>query len=63
MFWPQGGCAQSIRTAAIRSNVVINAYGDAETKRKAWQNGAEALTDQSIGTLHSEFDIGVERAA
>jgi hypothetical protein len=42
--------------------VVINAYGDAETKRWARQNGAEALTDQSIGTLDSEFDIRVERA-
>jgi DNA-binding response OmpR family regulator len=44
---------------------MITAYGDAETKRKALENGAEALLTKAIdfGTLHSEIDIQIERAA
>ena len=45
--------------------IMITAYGDAETKRKALENGAEALLTKPIdfGTLRSEIDIRVERAA
>jgi CheY-like chemotaxis protein len=45
--------------------IMITAYGDAETKRKALENGAEALLTKPIdfGTLCSEIDMRVERAA
>ena len=45
--------------------IMITAYGDAETKRKALENGAEALLTKPIdfGTLRSEIDMCVERAA
>jgi CheY-like chemotaxis protein len=45
--------------------IMITAYGDAETKRKALENGAEALLIKPIdfGTLRSEIDTRVERAA
>ena len=45
--------------------IMITAYGDAETKRKALQDGAEALLTKPIdfGTLRSEIDMRVERAA
>src|ERR1700678_1493572 len=45
--------------------IMITAYGDAETKRKALENGAEALLTKRIdfGTLRSEIDMRVERAA
>ncbi len=45
--------------------IVITAYGDAETKRQALQNGAEALFTKPIDfkTLRSEIDMRVERAA
>jgi CheY-like chemotaxis protein len=44
--------------------IMITAYGDAETKRKALENGAEALLTKPIdfGTLRSEIDMRVERA-
>ena len=44
---------------------MITAYGDAETKRKALEGGAEALFTKPIdfGTLRSEIDTRVERAA
>ena len=44
---------------------MITAYGDAETKRKALENGAEALLTKPIdfAMLHSEIDLRVERAA
>ena len=44
--------------------IMITAYGDAETKRKALENGAEALLTKPIdfGTLRSEIDVRVERA-
>jgi CheY-like chemotaxis protein len=44
--------------------VMITAYGDAETKRQALENGAEALFIKPIdfGTLRSEIDSRVERA-
>jgi DNA-binding response OmpR family regulator len=44
---------------------VITAYGDAETKRKALQNGAEALLTKPIDftMLRNEIDTRVERAA
>ena len=40
-------------------------YGDAETKRKALESGAEALFTKPIdfGALRSEIDTCVERAA
>ena len=45
--------------------IMITAYGDAETKRKALENGAEALLTKPIdfGTLRSEINMRVERAA
>jgi CheY-like chemotaxis protein len=45
--------------------IMITAYGDAETKRQALENGAEALLTKPIdfGTLRSEIDTRVERAA
>jgi DNA-binding response OmpR family regulator len=44
---------------------MITAYGDAETKRKALENGAEALLTKPIdfGMLRSEIDVRVQSAA
>ena len=45
--------------------IMITAYGDAETKRKALESGAEALLTKPIdfGLLRSEIDTRVERLA
>jgi CheY-like chemotaxis protein len=45
--------------------IMITAYGDAETKRKALEHGAEALLTKPIdfGALRSEIDTRVERTA
>jgi CheY-like chemotaxis protein len=45
--------------------IMITAYGDAETKRKALEGGAEALFTKPIdfGALRSEIDTRVARAA
>jgi len=45
--------------------IMITAYGDAETKRTALENGAEALLTKPIDftVLRGEIDIRVERAA
>ena len=45
--------------------IMITAYGDAETKRQALEKGAEALLIKPIdfGTLRSEIDMRIERAA
>jgi DNA-binding NtrC family response regulator len=45
--------------------IMITAYGDAETKRKALERGAEALFTKPIdfGMLCSEIDTRVEKAA
>ena len=56
------------RAKAMRPDVpiiMITAYGDAETKRQALENGAEALLTKPIdfGTLRSEIDIRVQSAA
>ena len=56
------------KAKALRPDVpviMITAYGDAETKRRAFENGAEALLTKPIdfGTLRSEIDMRVERAA
>ena len=56
------------KAKALRPDVpiiMITAYGDAETKRQALENGAEALLTKPIdfGTLRSEIDSRVERAA
>jgi CheY-like chemotaxis protein len=56
------------KAKALRPDVpiiMITAYGDAETKRQALEKGAEALLTKRIdfGTLWSEIDIRVERAA
>ena len=42
-----------------------SAYGDAETKRKALENGAEALLTKPIdfGALRSEIETRVKRTA
>ena len=56
------------KAKAARPNVpviMITAYGDAETKRKALEGGAEALFTKPIDfvMLRSEIDARVERAA
>jgi DNA-binding response OmpR family regulator len=56
------------KAKALRPDVpviMITAYGDAETKREAFENGAEALFTKPIdfATLRSEIDMRVERAA
>ena len=45
--------------------IMITAYGDAEIKRQALERGAEALLTRPIdfGTLRSEIDTRIERAA
>jgi CheY-like chemotaxis protein len=45
--------------------IMITAYGDAETKRKALESGAEALLTKPIDfvMLRSEIDTRVERTA
>ena len=56
------------RAKALRPDVpviMITAYGDADTKRKALENGAEALLTKPIdfATLRNEIDLRVERTA
>lgn len=56
------------KAKAVRPDVpiiMITAYGDAETKRRALENGAEALLTKPIdfGTLRNEINSRVERAA
>ena len=45
--------------------IMITAYGDAETKRKALESGADALFTKPLdfGMLRSEIDTRVEKAA
>jgi FixJ family two-component response regulator len=45
--------------------IMITAYGDAETRRKALKNGAETLLTKPIDftVLRSEIDTRIERAA
>jgi len=45
--------------------IMITAYGDAETKRKALEGGAEALLTKPIdfAALRSEIDTRIERTA
>jgi CheY-like chemotaxis protein len=45
--------------------IMITAYGDAETKRKAFEGGAEALFTKPIdfAALRSEIEMRVQRAA
>ena len=55
------------KAKALRPDVpviMITAYGDAETKRKALENGAEALLTKPIDfvTLRNEIDVLVEDA-
>jgi CheY-like chemotaxis protein len=56
------------KAKALRPDVpviMITAYGDAETKRKAFEGGAEAILAKPIDfvTLRSEIDMRVERVA
>ena len=56
------------RAKALRPDVpviMITAYGDVETKRKALENGAETLLTKPIDfvALRNEIDQRVERAA
>ena len=56
------------KAKALRPDVpviLITAYGDAETKQKALEGGAEALLTKPIDfpTLRSEIALRVERAA
>jgi CheY-like chemotaxis protein len=55
------------KAKALRPDVpiiMITAYGDAETRRKALENGAEALLTKPIdfGSLRGEIDIQIARA-
>ncbi len=45
--------------------IMITAYGDADTKRKALENGAEALLTKPIDfmVLRGEIETRIERAA
>ena len=45
--------------------IMVTAYGDADTKAKALEGGAEALFTKptDFGALHSEIHTGVEQAA
>jgi CheY-like chemotaxis protein len=45
--------------------IMITAYGDADTKRKAFEGGAEALLTKPIdfATLRNEIDTRIEQAA
>jgi CheY-like chemotaxis protein len=56
------------KAKAIRPDVpiiMITAYGDAETKRRVFENGAEALLTKPIDfeTLRGEIDSRIQRAA
>ena len=56
------------KAKALRPDVpviMITAYGDTETKRKAFEGGAEALLTKPIdfATLRNEIDLRVEGAA
>jgi CheY-like chemotaxis protein len=56
------------KAKAVRPDVpiiMITAYGDAETKRKALEGGAEALLTKPIdfGALRSEIETRVVKAA
>ena len=56
------------KAKAVRPDIpviMITAYGDADTERKALEGGAEALFTKPIdfGALRSEIDTRVERAA
>jgi CheY-like chemotaxis protein len=56
------------RAKSLRPDVpiiMITAYGDAETKRKALEQGAESLLTKPIdfGSLRSEIDLRVGSAA
>jgi CheY-like chemotaxis protein len=56
------------KAKAVRPDVpiiMITAYGDADTKRKALESGADALFTKPIdfGMLRSEIDSRVERYA
>src|SRR5271170_6613187 len=56
------------KAKAIRPDVpiiMITAYGDAETKRRALENGAEALLTKPIdfGALRAEIETRVAKAA
>ena len=63
-----GGLELLPKAKAMRPDVpiiMITAYGDAETKRKALEKGAEALLTKPIdfGSLRDEIDTRVGRAA
>ena len=56
------------KAKAVRPNVpviMITAYGDADTKRKALKSGAEGLLTKPIdfGMLRGEIETRIERAA
>ena len=63
-----GGLELLPKARALRPDVpviMITAYGDAETKRKALDNGAEAFLTKPIDfvVLRTEIETRVERAA
>jgi DNA-binding response OmpR family regulator len=67
--WRRGnaGDASLILILSVRPDVpviMITAYGDAETKRKALERGADALLTKPIDflVLRNEIDMRVQRA-
>ena len=63
-----GGLELLSKAKAMRPDVpiiMITAYGDAETKHKALEIGAEALLTDPIdfGTLRGKIDMRIERTA
>jgi DNA-binding response OmpR family regulator len=66
MFHSSAAADQEYDSAQnILGGLVTAPMADAETKRQALENGAEALLTKPIdfGTLRSEIDVRVERAA
>ena len=58
-------CVETRHMRAVFKAQINKTDRDAETKRKALENGAEALLTKPIdfGTLRSEIETRVERAA
>jgi DNA-binding response OmpR family regulator len=61
----RGESGQPVMGRRTSPVIMITAYGDADTKRTALENGAEALLTKPIdfGMLRSEINTRVERAA
>jgi len=65
---PKRRTGQKVRrddAVGMQGRLDITAYGDADTKRKALENGAEALFTKPVDflVLRNEIEMRVERAA